>query len=588
MTPEGLGLLSGAVNGSGAFSSNVPLQMQSANNASVYWRGTNISGGSGFNATILFGMTYQNGLGSPYWVYSLLDGNPTGSVYAGTGAGGTLYQTAGTGWTAGPVNSFGATFSSTTISCYSKGTLQNSTTLSGTVAFTATSEVDLMGNGSSSGSYLQATTLVAFMWTRTLTAAEMQQIDKNPYQFLIFPDDDILAEIVGSAFTQYLKTAAITLAETLTTKETRNRVKTNAFTLGETVATTIIRNRLKTSAVTLGQTFKRATAAVSATKKITSAQTFARAATAVTSAKSTIIAQSVKVTKLYSGATSAVPLLLGQTLSAGTKVFHGITVSVSLLQNVHIVKTANRLVAAALAQTVAVVKQARRTISMGIGQTVSSTKRAARIVAAVLSQTVNVATKAAHSVAVAALLGQSIAVGKSVRKTVTLLLTQAITTTQAVHTAGVSVATTLGQVLVAAKMAGKTVRLTLGQTFTVQVSRLRSQTAVTVTGQAVVVTHSLGKYAKALLGQVVVAFVKAPTTPLLIKISQGQTFSVLGCQFNKMVRIVQSIVTAITTFRTPGPQSTAVQVNFTIEPPPAPPVPPTPPPQPGGVFVSFD
>lgn len=195
---EGQGAYSAVANTTGA-TLNIPSQFQftgTNTRISLYWRGFQVTQNS-TNSNVFIGIGFNS---SPFFDYSI-----TASILTGTdvglswnsGGSGTNSATAFTP-TSGTIGSYGGVFSVGGNAIFYNNGLQFDSTAFGATAPTYNSTDQLiMGGfpGSADGRTPNTVAHIGCIWNRALTATEMAYLDKNPYSFLIFPDDELFADV---------------------------------------------------------------------------------------------------------------------------------------------------------------------------------------------------------------------------------------------------------------------------------------------------------------------------------------------------------------------------------------------------------
>ena len=156
---------------------------------SLYWRGVKLGASTGAFAGYIQ-VSYINGSISPFTIWGM-------DMGATDASSGRLTWNAGAGQVTlaalptcpvGAVRSFGATFKvGGNATAYSAGLNVGSASFgAGAPSTTSLSQLWLHANVGGSGSgFLNAGCLIACAWDRELTAAEMQQMDADPYGILI-------------------------------------------------------------------------------------------------------------------------------------------------------------------------------------------------------------------------------------------------------------------------------------------------------------------------------------------------------------------------------------------------------------------
>ena len=183
-----------------------PAVYKGWSNFSTYYRGQ-FNGLGNYNPfQYLIYIGYDNTGSSPFEVVGIGDHANAGNL-----------TTVSTGWNkagAGPFNGTTVNFQTVgTISCLGTFTVNGNNILykngaqvasdswggAGVASSTATSELCINGWTQYGPRRTSVDCYLACCWNRTLSAVEAQQMDADPYGFLIWPEDEIFAELVGAA-----------------------------------------------------------------------------------------------------------------------------------------------------------------------------------------------------------------------------------------------------------------------------------------------------------------------------------------------------------------------------------------------------
>lgn len=256
-TREGTALQSTVTNGMASVT--CPVSMRPTQTCSLYYRGQNIASIS-TNAPVFFGVTFTNANTGPYYAFAI------GSGVTGFNDIGLYFNRAGTfdststsaTLTAGQTISAGGTFvtgSAATMRFYYNGALfENRQPLSGDITYGATPLLVLGGLGAmDTTSHVNGTSSLGCMWNRALSASEMASMHVDPYQFLVWPEDDILATIVGVTAAGS-KSITFSVAETSAISDAVIRTRKVIDLVAETSAITPVVARARRVAGTIAET----------------------------------------------------------------------------------------------------------------------------------------------------------------------------------------------------------------------------------------------------------------------------------------------------------------------------------------------
>lgn len=197
---EGQALTSNAAT-SGADITGIPVSVRPTSQMTLFWRGakTNSSGG---NNCVLMGISYSSPEGSPFFVNALCV-NPGGGsgIVAQWNSSGTL-SNGGTA-TITTTNKMASIMSTISLGgnsyVYVDGALKDTTaTSAGTFSYSATSNVNLANYQPVLSRITNANTMCGMMWNRQLSHAEAASISADPYQFLIYPEDEVFSHVQGT------------------------------------------------------------------------------------------------------------------------------------------------------------------------------------------------------------------------------------------------------------------------------------------------------------------------------------------------------------------------------------------------------
>lgn len=171
------------------------LQVQ---NASIFWRGMVV--GTPTQFTTFAGITFGGG-SSPFYAYALaFNGGLQVELRGNTG--GSETNAFGNSMTLNTLNSVGGTVSASGGSgqlLYQNGVQTASNGLAGAITYGGGTGLSgpLLALAESSAQPVK--TLCAFFWNRTLSSIDMALLHEDPYQFLIFPQDDMMAFLTTTA-----------------------------------------------------------------------------------------------------------------------------------------------------------------------------------------------------------------------------------------------------------------------------------------------------------------------------------------------------------------------------------------------------
>lgn len=192
-TPDGSALATPALSASGIYVTGA--NVKPVNKVSVFTRvfaNTDQTGGNRFIYNC------SNAANGSTHGYGLAYGNGTGFLF--TAGNGTTFAQAVCGTTAiaNTAYSLLGTFDGSNIRAYMNGRLNDTVALSGTLDYTTNPIIfnyDNLGTIGSS-SFVGAINIV-MVWNRVLSAAEAAYLNNSPYDFLIYPEDEIAALMTG-------------------------------------------------------------------------------------------------------------------------------------------------------------------------------------------------------------------------------------------------------------------------------------------------------------------------------------------------------------------------------------------------------
>ncbi len=209
MTPDGLGFdCSPAAAANSVASTNTPTRFQLASGMSAFIRGKWV-GYSGTNVPFnLFGIEYN---AAPFWAWGIFAGPNTGngsvvnSIAYTIDIGSTTFTSDyGAAASPGNGNMFDAAFIGTpslpTNPLYQNGIFQTNPSPPNAMNanhYGSLSPVIALGDPTSTRSGGSILT-VAYMWNRLLSLPEITALHENPYMLLLWPEDSLMAEIVGA------------------------------------------------------------------------------------------------------------------------------------------------------------------------------------------------------------------------------------------------------------------------------------------------------------------------------------------------------------------------------------------------------
>lgn len=197
---EGQGITSLAST-SGADCVGVPTSLRPVSAMSCFWRGS-LNGSTPGTNTPLMGITYANTDSSPYFVFAVCDGaatqNKLGNYWNSSGVAANSAQIAPPA--ANKISSIVGTITLGGNSyLYVDGVLKDTTAASsGTFSYSGAETVSFGTYKGVLSRQANCTGLIGVMWNRQISPAEAAYLNSNPYDFLIYPEDDMFAEIQGS------------------------------------------------------------------------------------------------------------------------------------------------------------------------------------------------------------------------------------------------------------------------------------------------------------------------------------------------------------------------------------------------------
>lgn len=179
-----------------------PAAFKFTDNITLYWRGYNL-GSSIVNSANLIGVEFDNANTTPSTSYVI--GNAIQVVqdiallWANGGAQG--FSTNSIATLAGQRYSVTGTFSvAGNATLYSAGKQIDATVYGGSSpTYASTSQISMGGFVGDPSRATNCSAICGGIWNRILKANEISSLDKDPFQFLIFPEDDMMDMMVGIA-----------------------------------------------------------------------------------------------------------------------------------------------------------------------------------------------------------------------------------------------------------------------------------------------------------------------------------------------------------------------------------------------------
>lgn len=210
----------------GALLATPSAALKPAKALSLLWRGTVVAEGTRTNNPFIFGMSYDNANGNPYYAYgfqrnNFVENTPThffsagGNVTSITGANNSITDNYGR------VTSSGFTYASGASRAYHKGRLVNSGSDTGDLTYSATAGLCLNRHRTVTGDSCNTISEVAGLWNRVLDASEYEELDNDPYciiappyfrKYFFFPLAPPAIEPTGIASAEAFGTPAVRAA----------------------------------------------------------------------------------------------------------------------------------------------------------------------------------------------------------------------------------------------------------------------------------------------------------------------------------------------------------------------------------------
>lgn len=175
----------------GLFGASAPAAFTTWTQFSLYWRGFFTSYATG-NSKI-FGVEFNNIGSSPFVVASMGFGGNNVPFVVEWNTNGTYTANVGTTLTAG-FQSLGATFKvGGNVVAYRNGLVLNTTAFGATAPTNAASSLINFQTSNGNTGNLSASGNVGYVWNRELSAAEVTQLDLDPYAFLVADEPEMQA-----------------------------------------------------------------------------------------------------------------------------------------------------------------------------------------------------------------------------------------------------------------------------------------------------------------------------------------------------------------------------------------------------------
>jgi hypothetical protein len=183
-----------------------PPTFYAGNYFSFYWRGFVSANSNTSAAAPIIAISDHNSWSPPY-IFMGFRANTTGTTGNGIvlqyNGGSTYSQFATASWTTGKTNSCGGSFNMTqdTQFGYVNGVSYLCGFTNGTKTTpAATSQICLACEpAGGDNAILNADVYCAYFYTRNLSDTDQANLDADPYGFLIWPEDEIFATLVGAA-----------------------------------------------------------------------------------------------------------------------------------------------------------------------------------------------------------------------------------------------------------------------------------------------------------------------------------------------------------------------------------------------------
>jgi hypothetical protein len=195
---EGAGALSTATNA--GLTGLCNPQFTTWNKCTLFWRGVQL--GYTDDATYC-GITYDSASNSPVAVFFMYPATETSNkLTIGFNAGGSFqFLNANVGLSLNVVSDAAATadIPGDVIYAYVNGVQQGTRNFTSAYTVGSTAQFNIGFLSGYSSRVLNAITFASYIWNRALSANELVYLHTNPYNFLIWPDDDVFAELVGAA-----------------------------------------------------------------------------------------------------------------------------------------------------------------------------------------------------------------------------------------------------------------------------------------------------------------------------------------------------------------------------------------------------
>jgi hypothetical protein len=188
------GLAFGSATAAAGAVGSVPPALQATTRLTFYWRGV-MASATLTNAEIMV-LSYNNSWTAPFGI--TLRAN-TSNLFLGWNNNGSFSSiTLATTWATNVVTSVAFTLRTggSAIGYKNGVSLGSSSAGTGPITYAASPKLCFNNNPAFSGNS-NCYALMGLVWNRDLSAREIQALDRDPYQFLIFPEDILSARLVG-------------------------------------------------------------------------------------------------------------------------------------------------------------------------------------------------------------------------------------------------------------------------------------------------------------------------------------------------------------------------------------------------------
>lgn len=192
-TQEGYALDTSAQGGGQGCNAVATAAQQPTKTASIFWRGVLL--GTPASNEYLFGVEFGDGNSTPFDAYDLVY-LASGSVQGGcsTVAGGSFAATVAV--TANVLIDLATTVDASVtgnLNVYKNGAFASTTAVNNTstINYGTNPQLQIGSTNNAGQNAANARHLVAYTWSRVLSATEIQSLHNDPYQLLRFPEDGI-------------------------------------------------------------------------------------------------------------------------------------------------------------------------------------------------------------------------------------------------------------------------------------------------------------------------------------------------------------------------------------------------------------